>query len=563
MVPLNFVALKDNLKDNSNFPNVQNAVRFTRSSREMPTIPGERILVMHLNNGKTAESVVPRNLQNFLKSISMKVVILTWQAALNNLNSEFERLYPNRSLFPTYAYERLPEFQRIEMCTAPSKLGYEGTPIMPQDSQRLHNMNILHKELRVYWPDSFANTDKRLQNLAILIESHVFLDASTVPNFLNSPQHRQVLLKIKDLFLAKKDELRGLMNYPDIMYQFMVNTKMLGLRVSANSIAVVTSNPGLSCRTPASIAMKIVQPSSSSFPIRMSAASTPATNQLATTTWRPPSTTSTVHHFAQASQTSNAGQPSTVHHFAPSQSQGNQSRSGVIVNSAGGVQFSGVHLPPRPTPANSHGSSLLKNILVQPGQPPATSTTNGPRKLKTPFSIFAAMQMKKNPPGAPPLKMSDVQNAWNTQTPEFQQRYKVVADQLNRKIQAEGASNIVSSTSVVYTPTTSAATSKQTTSARGSSWVCPFYPSHCSVAAPMPDTTALLRHLNNAHFSVVLETKLSSAQTAAKVDNNTCPVYPCGYIGPTRAELIWHYSRCSAATAALLKEAAGSFGLVR
>ena len=62
---------------------------------------------------------------------------------------------------------------------------------------------------------------------------------------------------------------------------------------------------------------------------------------------------------------------------------------------------------------------------------------------------------------------------------------------------------------------------------------------------------------------VVLETKLSSAQSSSKVETDTCPVYPCGYIGPTRAELIWHYSRCSATTAALLKEAAGSFGLVR
>ena len=543
LVPLNFVALKDNLKDNSN---AQNAVRFTRSSWEK----SNQILVMHLQNGKIAESVIPRNIQNFLQSVSMKAVILTWQAALDNLIKEFERIYPNQSLIPTYAYERLPEFQRIEMCTAPSKLGYEGTPIMPQDSQRLNNMNILFKELRVFWPDSFATTGKRLQNLAILMECHVFLDASKVPNFLNSPQHRQVLLKIKDLFLSKKEELRGLMNYPDIMYQFMVNTKMLGLRVSVNSIAV-TSSPGLSCRTPASIAMKIVQPPSSSFPIRMSPSNT---THVANATWRPPATTSTVHHFAQ---TSSAGQPSTVHHFGPRQSQANQSRSGVIVNSGSGVQFTGVQLPPRATPANSHGSSLLKNILVQPNN-------RTEPKLKTPFSIFAALQMKKNPTGAPPLKMSDVQNAWNTQTPEVQQKFKVVADQLNRKMQADVANNIM-----VQTPTTSALaaalgnTSKQVSSARGSSWVCPFYPTHCSVAAPMTDTTALLRHLNTAHFSVVLETKLRSAQTASKVDNDTCPVYPCGYIGPTRAELIWHYSRCSATTAALLKEAAGSFGLSR
>ena len=552
LVPLNFVALKDNLKDNSNG---QNAVRFTRSFREMPTIPS---YVMHLQNGKIAECVIPRNIQNFLKSVSTKAVILTWQAALDNLITEFERIYPNQSLIPTYAYERLPEFQRIEMCTAPSKLGYEGTPIMPQDSQRLHNMNILHKELRVYWPDSLANTVKRLQNLAILIESHVFVDASKVPNFLNSPQHRQVLLKVKDLLLAKKDELQGLMNYPDIMYQFMVNTKMLGLRVSGNSIAVITS-PGLSCRTPvpASSAMRIVQPTSSSIPIGMSsaAASTTSTNQYANATWRPPTTTSTVHHFAQ---TSNAGQPSTVHHFGPSQSQANQSRTGVIVNSGGGVQFGGVQIPP----SSVARSPLLNNILVQPSKPSTTLITNQPQRLKTPFSVFAAMQMKKNPPGAPPLKMDNVQRAWMAQTPEVQQRYKVVADQLNREIQAEVTSNIV-----VQTPTTSsAATSKQVTSARSyllTSWVCPFYPSHCSVAAPVADTTALLRHLNNAHFSIVLETKLSAAQTASKVDSDTCPVYPCGYIGPTRAELIWHYSRCSAATAALLKEAAGSFGLSR
>ena len=36
----------------------------------------------------------------------------------------------------------------------------------------------------------------------------------------------------------------------------------------------------------------------------------------------------------------------------------------------------------------------------------------------------------------------------------------------------------------------------------------------------------------------------------------TCPVLPCGYIGPTNAELVWHYSRCSAATAIMLKEVA-------
>ena len=554
LVPLNFVALKDNLKDNSN---VQNAVRFTRSSKEMPTMPGDKILVMHLQNGKIAESVVPQNIQNFLKSVSMKAVILTWQAALDNLNREFERIYSNRYLIPTYAYERLPEFQRIEMSTVASRLGYEGTPIMPQDSQRLQNMNILHKELRVYWPDAFPNTVKRLQNLAILIESHVFVHANRVPNFPNSPQHRAVLLKLKDLFLAKKEELQGLMNYPDIMYQFMVNTKMIGLRVSANSIAVITS-PGLSCRTPvpsASSAMKTVQPSSSSFPIIMSSAagSSTSTNHLANGTWRPPTTTSTVHHFAQ---TTNAGQPSTVHHFGPSQSQANQSRSGVIVNSAGGAQFGGGQIPPNSVAR----SPLLKNILVQPRQPPTAGTTN--QKLKTPFEIFAAMQVKKNPPGMPPLKMNNVQRAWMAQTPEVQQKYKMVADQLNRKIQAKVTNNIVLQTPSI----SSAATSKQVTSARSyllTSWVCPFYPSHCSVAAPVEDTTALLRHLNNAHFSVVLETKLSSAQTASKVDKDTCPVYPCGYIGPTRAELIWHYSRCSAATAALLKEAAGSFGLTR
>ena len=296
--------------------------------------------------------------------------------------------------------------------------------------------------------------------------------------------------------------------------------------------------------------MKIVQPPSSSFPIRMSPSNT---THHANATWRPPATTSTVHHFAQ---TSSAGQPSTVHHFGPSQSQANQSRSGVIVNSAGGAQFGGGQIPPNSVAR----SPLLKNILVQPRQPPTAGTTN--QKLKTPFEIFAAMQVKKNPPGMPPLKMNNVQRAWMAQTPEVQQKYKVVADQLNRKIQAKVTNNIVLQTPAI----SSAATSKQVTSARSyllTSWVCPFYPSHCSVAAPVADTTALLRHLNNAHFSVVLETKLSSAQTASKVDKDTCPVYPCGYIGPTRAELIWHYSRCSAATAALLKEAAGSFGLTR
>ena len=231
----------------------------------------------------------------------------------------------------------------------------------------------------------------------------------------------------------------------------------------------------------------------------------------------------------------------------------------MIVNSAGGAQFNGgvqIQIPP----SSVARSPLLKNILVQPRQPPTAVTTN--QKLKTPFEIFAAMQVKKNPPGMPPLKMDNVQRAWMAQTPEVQQKYKVVADQLNRKIQAEVSNNIV-----VQTPaTSSAATSKQVASARSyslTSWVCPFYPSHCSVSAPVADTTALLRHLNNAHFSVVLETKLSSAQIASKVDKDTCPVYPCGYIGPTRAELIWHYSRCSAATAALLKEAARSFGLTR
>ena len=58
-----------------------------------------------------------------------------------------------------------------------------------------------------------------------------------------------------------------------------------------------------------------------------------------------------------------------------------------------------------------------------------------------------------------------------------------------------------------------------------------------------------------------METRLKEQQLASKVDEDTCPVYPCGYIGPTRAELVWHYSRCSATTAILLKEAADTFGL--
>ena len=520
LVPLNFVSLKDNLRGNSNLSNVQNAVRFTRSSREMPNIPGEKILVMHFTNGRTAESVVPRNLTNFLKSISTKLVILTWQAAFDNMNNEFGRLFPNRSLVPTFAYERLPEFQTISMSTVPKHLGYEGTPIMPKDPKRLRNMDIVNGELKAYWPGKeIPHTVKRLQNLSILIECHVFDEACKVPFFLNSPQHRQVLLKVKDLFLAKKDELAGLMNYPDIMYQFMVNSKMLGLRVSANSIAVVTSNPAVSCRTPAppSVALKVVQPSSLSFPSRISSAAVSATAsnlQTANTTWRPPSTTSTVHHFAQT-------QPSTVHHLGPSQSQAGQSRSGVIVNPAA-VQFSSVQMPTRPNSAtNSQGGSLLKNILTRPDQPQTTNNvttgeqrTNdflvvkkGAQKVKTPFAIFAALQMKKHPPGMPPLKVSDVQSVWNCQTPEVRQKYKVVADQLNQKMQAENNSNVVSTCVVQLQPKTSASVASSTpkqasSSGRGSSWVCPFYPSHCKAASPLADTTALLRHLNDAHFSV-------------------------------------------------------------
>ena len=491
LIPVNFVALKDNLKEIANIPavipNGQNSVRFSRSSREMPSIPGESIMIMHLTNGKTAESLIPRNLQSFLLSVSMKVVILTWQACLDNLNKDFQRL-TNRSLFPTFAYEHLSGFQRIEMSTVPSKLGYEGTPIMPQDAQRLRNMSIVQNELQVYWPHNYPNPTKRLQNLAILIESHVFLEACKVPNFLNSPQHRQVLLKIKNMFLTKKDELRGLMNYPDIMYQFMVNSKMIGLRTSSNSIAVVTSNPALSCRTPSSSSTstttlqqnRVLAPNVKVIPAASSSSRNPSASY--NITWTPPPSSSTVHHLPQTSQQLSSGS---------GRLQATQSHIGVIVN------------PTQQKPTTPTGDSLLKKALVNPvpGDSllkkalviPVPGPTKESIKLKTPFSIFAALRMKKHLPGLPPLKISDIQKEWEGQTPEVQLKYKVVAEQLNQKARTQLTNNMT--TNMINN-------SKQAQSARGSSWVCPFYPSHCSVAAPFVDTTALLRHLNNAHFSV-------------------------------------------------------------
>jgi hypothetical protein len=98
--------------------------------------------------------------------------------------------------------------------------------------------------------------------------------------------------------------------------------------------------------------------------------------------------------------------------------------------------------------------------------------------------------------------------------------------------------------------------------------LCPFQPLTCSgTDEPYRDVTSLLRHLNQAHFAVNLESLLSNEQRACAgligqvagsdvTASTTCPVQPCGFIAPSRAELIWHYSRCSAITAILLNQTA-------
>ena len=502
-IPFNYHTMKERIKTSSN-------IKFSKLFLQAGPSDGIRqeSLVVHFPNGTTARCEAPKSLEGFGQSVAQGSNILTWQSSIDRFVQQFHGQW-NTRLFPSFSYEKSSEFQKIEMHTKCHMLGFEGTPLHPTDPNRQKQFVTLYRQICGVWfqdqnsqdynsgsmPPLGANSGPkdRIANLAALIEDEVFQEATKVTNFLHSPQHLQVVLKVKDCFLTKRTDYPSLRNYPDIMYQVMVSQGVVGLRTSFNSLSVVTKSTAL-----------------------MNLLNQPTATQ-AVNTYTPSQPTPSVDmsivdlEKLQADQRSSSS--STV-------------RAQTVI-----VQNSDSSNAPNP---------ILNSMLVQQ-----------PRPI-TGLALFFASEMR-GLSLSPRQRKESVQLTkikWENLVPELRNKYNLEAQRRNNKSTMAG-------------PTTSGSVQTRPSSSIKTPLNCPFYPNDCAVSNTYQDVSNFLRHLNAAHFSIQLELHLSSLQKQRGLPPYTCPVQPCGFIGPSKGDLVWHFSRCSATTARLLKDSAERLQLPR